>query len=176
MQPQMQPQAMTKLKWFWVWQDHKEEAWLESMSREGWHLKDVGFLTYVFERGEPKEWVYRLDFRPSRETAEYIEFVRGAGWEYIGHMSSWLYFRAPAQAGQTTELYTDAEGKIAKYRRVIGILLATSPGLWAVFVSRFERLTEWAELPITIILVTVVALYAVSLVKLIGRISQLRHT
>jgi hypothetical protein len=172
----MRPQAMVKHRWFWVWQDHKEEAWLESMSRDGWHLKDVGFLTYIFEQGEPKEWVYRLDFRPSREMAGYIEFIREAGWQFIGKMSSWLYFRAPAEAGKTTELYTDAEGKIAKYRRVIGILVATSPGFWAVFASRLDRLTDWVHLPITIIFVTVIAIYAVSLIKLMGRIHQLRRT
>ncbi len=26
-------------KWFWPWQDDKEEAWLEELSRQGLHLK-----------------------------------------------------------------------------------------------------------------------------------------
>ena len=176
MQPQMQPQAMTKLKWFWAWQDRKEEAWLESMSREGWHLKDVGFLTYVFERGEPEEMVYRLDFRTSKEVPEYVEFVQGAGWEYVGQMSSWLYFRAPAQAGKTTELYTDAEGKIAKYQRVIGILVITGPVYWVVLLSHLDRFTGWVALPIVVFFLALTGLYAFSMFKLIGRINQLKRT
>jgi hypothetical protein len=172
----MQSDTMVKHRWFWAWQDHKEEAWLESMAREGWHLKEVALLNYTFERGEPREVVYRLDFRPSKEMAEYVEFVRGAGWEYIGQMSSWLYFRAPAEESKTTELYTDAEGKIAKYQRVIGILVITSPVYWVVFASQLDRFSGWVALPIALVFLAMTGLYAFSMFKLIGRINQLKRT
>ena len=172
----MQQQRMRKHKLFWAWQDYKEEAWLESMSREGWHLREVGFLSYTFERGEPQEWIYRLDFRPGKEMREYIAFVQQAGWEFIGKMSSWLYFRAPAEAGQTAELYTDAEGKIAKYQRIIGVLLITSPVYWVVFVSQLDRFTGWVALPIALLFLALTGLYAFSMFKLIGRINQLKRT
>jgi hypothetical protein len=167
---------MIKRRWFWAWQDEKEEAWLESMAREGWHLRGVDFLTYTFEQGEPREDVYRLDFRTSKETAEYVEFVRGAGWQFIGKMSSWLYFRAPASAEAPTELYTDAEGKISKYQRIIGVLLITSPAYWVVFLRSVERLPAWLGVPVTLIFVSVTVLYAVAMFKLIGRINQLKRT
>ena len=172
----MQTETMVKRRWFWAWQDHKEEAWLEAMSREGWHLRDVGYLRYTFERGEPQDWVYRLDFRTSKEASDYIEFVEGAGWQYIGKMSSWLYFRLPAQAGQPAELYTDAEGKIAKYQRIIGVLLITSPAYWVVFVSRLDRYPPWFGIPMVLIFLAVTGLYAFSMIKLIGRIKQLKRT
>ena len=173
---QAETQTMRKRRWFWAWQDHKEEAWLEAMAREGWHLQEVALLNYTFERGEPREMVYRLDFRTSKEVPEYVEFVQGAGWEYVGQMSSWLYFRAPAEAGQTTELYTDAEGKIAKYQRVIGILVITGPVYWVVLASHLDRFTGWIALPIVVFFLALTGLYTFSMFKLIGRINQLKRT
>jgi len=172
----MQPQTMTVHRWFWAWEDHKEEAWLESMSREGWHLRDVGFLTYTFARGEPQEWVYRLDFRTSKETQDYVEFLQEAGWHYVGKMSSWLYFRLPAGTGQPAELYTDAEGKIAKYQRIIGVLLITSPAYWVVFLSSIKRMPIWFGVPVVAIFLSVTGLYAFSMIKLAARIKQLQRT
>lgn len=172
----MQTETMVKHRWFWAWQDEREEAWLESMSREGWHLKELGPLRYTFERGEPQEWVYRLDFRTGREIQDYVEFVRAAGWQYIGKMYSWLYFRLPAEAGQPAELYTDAEGKIAKYQRIIGILVITSPAYWVVFLSQLDRYPPWFGVPMIAIFLSITGVYAFSMFKLIGRINQLKRT
>jgi len=33
--------TISKIKWFWAWQDEKEEAWLSNMARDGWHLKGL---------------------------------------------------------------------------------------------------------------------------------------
>jgi len=145
------------------------------MSREGWHLREVGFLRYAFERGEPQDWVYRLDFRTSRETSDYIEFVEGAGWQYIGKMSSWLYFRLPAGAGQPAELYTDVEGKISKYQRIIGVLVITSPAYWVVLISHLDRYPPWFGIPMVLIFLGITGLYAFSMIKLFGRINQLKR-
>ena len=172
----MQSQTSIKRRWFWAWEDHKQESWLESMSREGWHLQEVGFLSYTFERGEPRDWVYRLDFRTSKETSDYIEFVQEAGWHYIGKMSSWLYFRLPAEASEPTELYTDAEGKIAKYQRIVGVLVLTSPAYWAVFISQLDRYPPWFGVPMIAIFLSVTGLYAFSMIKLAARINQLKRT
>ena len=53
-----------KFKWFWAWQDEKEETWLAEMSSQGWHLLRVdgpGF--YTFQSGAAADYVYRLDFQ-----------------------------------------------------------------------------------------------------------------
>ena len=172
----MHAQTMVRRRWFWAWQDHQQEAWLESMSREGWHLKDVDWIAYTFERGEPAEYVYRLDYRPDKDAYEFQEFVLEAGWQYIGKTTGWLYFRLPAQAGEPAELYTDPEGKIARYKRLIGITAATSPVYMVIFLSQLNKM----PLPLAVLYVTVfvVALvfYAVSLIKLNERIKQLQRT
>ena len=59
----MEERRVTKNRWFWAWQDDKQEAWLEAMSREGLHLQTIkAFGRYVFESGEPRTDTYRLDF------------------------------------------------------------------------------------------------------------------
>lgn len=59
----MNAKTINKNRLFWPWQDEKEEAWLEEMSREGWHLQAVKLLcTYTFVMDEPAPYVYRLDY------------------------------------------------------------------------------------------------------------------
>ena len=85
-----------RFHWFWAWQEEKETAWLEQMSREGWHLEAYTFGWYRFRRGEPREYLYRLDFDPdaSKRRDEYLAIFRDAGWEHVLSWGSWQYFRA----------------------------------------------------------------------------------
>jgi hypothetical protein len=172
----MHVHTIVRRRWFWAWQDHKQEAWFESMSRKGWHLRDVDFLTYTFECGQPKEYVYRLDYRPDKDAPDYIDFVQGAGWQYIGKMTGWLYFRAPAEEGRTAELYTDPDGKIARYKRLLGVTAATSPVYMVVFLSQLKRFPFWLAVLYVTVFVAAMTFYAVSLIKLNGRIKQLQST
>jgi hypothetical protein len=125
----MDENKLRKYKWFWAWQDEAEEAWLREMSQQGWHLYSVGIPTvYDFEVGDPADIVYRLDYQsPSKvEKEDYLQLFKDAGWEHVGEMSGWQYFRKPAQPGEEMEIYTDAESKTSKYQRLLifaGILM-----------------------------------------------------
>ena len=116
-----------KYRWFWVWQDEIEEAWLGEMSREkGWHLACVewpGF--YTFAVGEPRDYVYRLDYRttPKREKPAYLQLFVDAGWAHVGELNNWQHFRKEARAGETPEIFTDRQSKIEKYRRLLAIFV-----------------------------------------------------
>jgi hypothetical protein len=112
----------TKTKWFWPWQDEKEEAWLEQMSAGGWHLRSVGLIgRYTFVKGEPRQYTYRLDYMytDKNKLTEYLQIFQDAGWEYVGEMSNWRYWRKLCTGGETPEIFTDNESKIKKYRRVL---------------------------------------------------------
>jgi hypothetical protein len=114
--------ALRKYKWFWPWQDEVEEAWLRDMSQQGWHLSDVRLpIVYIFESGEQKDFVYRLDC-PSfskMDKEDYLQLFMDADWEFIEERTGWYYFRQPAQSDQELEIYTDAESKISKYQRLL---------------------------------------------------------
>ena len=59
----MRPSTKTKTLWrfFLSHQDARQEAWLESLARQGWHLTSPGWLPFRFERGESRPDRYRLD-------------------------------------------------------------------------------------------------------------------
>lgn len=114
------------IKWrlFFVWEEDKEERWLEEMARQGWHLVKGG-LRFVFEKGTPSEIRYRLDYRrqfPHGES-EYYSMFRDAGWEHICNFKQWHYFRSPA-AANAPEIYTDVESRIDMYRQLQRVLIA----------------------------------------------------
>jgi hypothetical protein len=118
----MEKTTLRKYKWFWPWQDDVEEAWLRFMSQQGWHLLDVGLpCVYVFESGEPEDFVYRLDYPGSykMDREDYMQLFMDANWEFVKERTGWYYFRQPAQSGQELEIYTDVESKISKYQRLL---------------------------------------------------------
>jgi len=170
----------TVFKWFWAWQDEAEEAWLRKMAQQGWHLAEVGiFGVYSFAAGEPRDSIYRLDFQspPKKELSNYLQLFRDAGWEHIGSMASWQYFRKPVQDGEEAEIFTDAASKIAKYRRVIMFLLITGfPLLWMVG----DRSTAWQGVRLSLDVALrafgfiILVIYVFSFVNLARRIRQLR--
>jgi hypothetical protein len=126
----MEKEKMTKFKWFWAWDDEKEEKWLEAMSENGWHLEKPGLpCIYHFIKGEPREYSYRLDFRTGsfKSLQEYLQICRDAGWEMIGRMSSWYYFRKECRGGEKPEFFSDKDSKVQKYRRLLVFLVIFLP-------------------------------------------------
>jgi hypothetical protein len=128
--------TLRKFRWFWPWQDEREEAWLGSLSREGWHLSSFGFPgVYFFQKGVPKNFVYRLDYQSSqmKDRQVYLQLFRDAGWEHAGKMSAWEYFRKETRPGEEPEIFTDPESKIRKYNLVIASLIVFLPVLLLLF-------------------------------------------
>lgn len=84
----VEAQTVRKFKWFWAWQDDKEEAWLSEMAQAGWHLKwpaMPGF--YTFEAGAPRQDVYRLDYVFSnKDYQNYLQLFQDAGWQHLGDL------------------------------------------------------------------------------------------
>jgi hypothetical protein len=172
----MQSNTMRKHKWFWAWQDDAEEVWLQDMSRQGWHLvKPSPLGVYDFVRGEPKECVYRLDFqRGSRGRDEYRQLFADAGWEHVGEMAGWQYFRKEVRPGEKAEIFTDNESKIAKYRRLLGYMALFLP-IWLTTLSGLGFPHPGWIGPIRLALSAImVLLYAAVFVGVLRRIRELK--
>jgi hypothetical protein len=120
----MNETLIKKSKWFWHWEDDKEEVWLTQMAKQGFHLVHPGtFGQYTFSAGEPHDVVYRLDFvTANKKDDAYFQLFRDAGWEYVGEMVGWQYWRKEVKPGETPEIFTDAESKVQKYQRLLGFL------------------------------------------------------
>ena len=174
----MKNQTMRKFKWFWAWQDEKEEAWLTEMAQAGWHLHALaGPTLYDFTAGEPRRDVYRMDYITDRKDYQnYLQLFRDAGWEHLGEMGGWQYFRKTAKEGEQPEIYTDNASKATKYQRLLTILIVFLPIFMALITrplptdSRFYDLYGVGKLIGAILML----LYVVGMVKMLQRVLQLK--
>jgi hypothetical protein len=118
-----------KFKWFWQWQDDKEEAWLGEMARQGLHLQKMNtFGGYSFVQGKLKDVAYRLDFvKNARKTSDYFQLFQDAGWERVGEMGGWQYWSKDIQDDKVPEIFTDNESKIRKYQHLLAFFTISIP-------------------------------------------------
>jgi hypothetical protein len=169
-------ETIRKFKWFWAWQDEQEEAWLNSMSEEGLHLVNPGFAgIYEFKPGSPVNYIYRLDYvYPKKDEGHYYQIFSDAGWEHIGAMGGWQYFRKEAQPGEAAEIYTDPQSKIEKYRRLMLFLIILNPVYWFVLAISRGNSTNWFFDFIVIFYLGLMLLFVIAIVKLAKRIKELK--
>jgi len=169
------------LKFFWVWQYEKEEAWLNQMSAQGWQLISVGFCLYTFKEGVPGEYLYKLEFMDTwfsrvNNTA-YIRFLEETGIEHVDSLFRWAYFRKKANEG-TFELYSDNTSKIKHYWRIISMIgllgfanACQIPGsLHRLFDERYG--TSW--IVIFVFQVVLTLLFIVGITRLYVKIRRLK--
>ena len=109
----------------------KEEEWLHQMALQGWHLARPVFPTvYEFEKGDPRDVVYRLDYKDTskKDNESYRLIFTDAGWEHCGAMTGWQYFRKESEDGGAPEIFSDNASKIKKYQRMqFFIIIITLP-------------------------------------------------
>lgn len=101
----------------------KEEEFLQEQHKEGFKCikyKFPGF--YYFEKCEPEEVVYQLDFNDVKKSSreEYLQLYQDAGWEYVYEVNGWNCFRKPVSLEEETPaIFTDRESKIALVDKVV---------------------------------------------------------
>jgi len=166
---------LRKLKWFWAWDDEREEAWLTDMAQQGWHLTEPGvFGFYTFEQGVPKNMIYRLDFKTAdKDSADYMQLFADAGWEHLGAMGGWQYFRKEAREGEAPEIYTDAASKIKKYQRVLLFLTIFFP-IYSMTLFKLRDSQSMVLQVANVIFSLFMVLYAYAMVRLFLRIQALK--
>ncbi len=112
-------------KSFFIWNFQEEEKWINEMSEQGLHLVDAGRFRYVFEKGEPGAYRYRLELLQNYpnhpESADYIAFMEETGAEYVDHVDRWVYFRKKAADGEF-DLYSDINSRIAHVQRILTLI------------------------------------------------------
>lgn len=142
----MSGSVVWKFKLWFVWQDEQHQRWLEQQASAGLHLVDTNSVgLHKFRRGAPADVVYRWDMGCHHQDPQYRQLFEDAGWELVATASHWHCWRKPRQPGQTNEIFTDAAGKLGKYRRVmvtlgVAILFQVLP-VWVMGAGRY-----WAAL------------------------------
>ena len=108
----------------------REALYLRKMHAEGWKLKEVTYsnlvvaVKYTFEKCQPEQVSYQLDFYPMKksERASYLQLFKDCGWEHITDFNGFSYFRklhSGIESDAEFEIYNDAAGKLAMVKRIL---------------------------------------------------------
>ena len=108
----------------------REALYLREMHAQGWKLKEVSYsnlvvaVKYAFERCQPEQVVYQLDFYPMKksERASYLQLFKDCGWEHITDFNGFSYFRklhSEIESDAEFEIYNDVAGKLAMIKRIL---------------------------------------------------------
>ncbi|MBP3217342.1 MAG: DUF2812 domain-containing protein [Lachnospiraceae bacterium] len=101
----------------------EEEKWLRRQHQKGWKLvRMIPPCIYTFASCEPQDVIYRLDYKNSEQSADYMQMLKDFGWEYIGDCLGWLYFRKPAAAAETEEdgeLFSEDASRVEMVSKIV---------------------------------------------------------
>lgn len=102
----------------------KEERWLNEMAADGWDFTRYTWCRYVFTKGTPGRYTYRIQLLPSApsadESSEYLGFLEDAGVETVDTYQRWVYVRKEDD-GRPFDLFSDRESRVAHHRRVAAL-------------------------------------------------------
>lgn len=111
-----------EFRYFSIFEQDKEEEYLRQKNKEGWHLiKVTGLGNYYFEKCEPEDVVYQLDYNQDglAHKDEYVQMYEDCGWEYIMDFVGYSYFRKPvSQMNGKEEIFCDNDSKLEMMNRV----------------------------------------------------------
>jgi len=129
----------------------REALYLREMHAQGWKLKEVSYsnlvvaVKYTFEKCQPEQVVYQLDFYPMKksERASYLQLFKDCGWEHITGFNGFSYFRKPysqIESDAEFEIYNDAAGKLAMVKRILIMRMLPILLLFSVLLPVFSKL------------------------------------
>ena len=120
--------------------------------------------------------VYRLDYIAGKfDRDDYLQLFADAGWEFVGEMMGWQYFRKEAKPGEDPQIFTDPESKIQKYQRLLVYFIIFLP-IWVVLLNTIGDLPYgYANLILALFFIFLSFTWGFIGIRLIMRIQQLNR-
>ena len=87
--------------------DNTDMKKLKKLAKKGWILKGWNFLSYRFEKGEPQDLDFMVDYRDELD-ADYLMRFEKSGWKYVMSIANVHIFSAKEG---TRPIYADADSK-----------------------------------------------------------------
>lgn len=167
----------------------REALYLGEMHAQGWKLKEVSYsnlvvaVKYTFEKCQPEQVVYQLDFYPMKksERASYLQLFKDCGWEHITGFNGFSYFRKPysqIESDAEFEIYNDAAGKLAVVKRILTMRMLPILLLFSTLLPVFLKLLSgrgyfsWGMFLIVIIDGTLLIVFTIQISYIFWRLSQ----
>ena len=128
----------------------REALYLRKMHAEGWKLKEVTYsnlvvvVKYTFEKCQPEQVSYQLDFYPMKksERASYLQLFKDCGWEHITDFNGFSYFRklhSGIESDAEFEIYNDAAGKLAMVKKILTMRMLPILLLFSALLPVFSK-------------------------------------
>jgi len=113
----------TEIRFFPIPEWKKEEKYLREQHKKGWKFIGVnGPGLYHFQKCEPRDMVYQLDYNPDSisQESEYIQMFSDCGWEYLQNYAGYSYFRKAVSEmdGTEEEIFCDDVSRLDMMKRV----------------------------------------------------------
>ena len=106
----------------------QEEQWINEMAKEGWNLTAVGLCRYIFRRGTPGEYIYKLDVverTASDEVREsYFNFLTECNIRVVGELNDWLFLQKKAAEGPF-DMKDDTYAKLRHINKIYSFTMRT---------------------------------------------------
>lgn len=111
-----------EFRYFSIMDHEKEQEYLRQQHKSGWKFVSVtGIGTYQFEKCDPEDVVYQLDYNREGMThkEEYIQMFKDCGWTYLQEFYGYSYFSKPAaEMKQEEEIFCDDSSRLEMMERV----------------------------------------------------------
>ena len=172
-------------KYYTIADWEREQNWLTEMASQGWRfLKTNGFF-YTFERREPENVAYRLDYSGLREgdRGDYYAMLRDYGWEYLQDINGFSYFRKSADgvSPEDLEIFSDGASHLTMVKKVMLKKLIPLIGIFFfgflqfVQIVRHKFLAGQPDTHDRIFLVSLAVIWAADLFMLFRVIADFLH-
>ena len=167
----------------------REALYLRKMHAEGWKLKEVTYsnlvvaVKYTFEKCQPEQVSYQLDFYPMKksERASYLQLFKDCGWEHITNFNGFSYFRkahSEIESDAEFEIYNDMAGKLDMVKRILIMRMLPILLLFSALLPVFSKLLSgrgyfsWGMFLIVIIDCTLLIVFAIQISYIFWRLFQ----
>ena len=135
---------MKKIKFRFFLDYEKEEAWVNELAAQGWHLQKNIISFFVFEQGEPGKYIYRNELVEGKKK-DYYEFLESMNIECVSKFGVWAYYRKEAIDGDF-ELFSDAPSKIQYLKSITRLFIPIA--LVNIIIGIFNIITGFTASPV----------------------------
>lgn len=112
----------TEFRFFTIPQWKEEENYLRKKHNSGWAFTKVSFPGfYHFERCQPEDVVYQLDYNPDgiAQRSNYVKMFQDCGWEYLQDFVGYSYFRKKSsEMNGKEEIFCDDFSRLEMIKKV----------------------------------------------------------
>lgn len=160
------------IKWFWVWQQQKEKAFLEEQALKGYLLKKVCLGMYLFEERSPKKRIFQIDFRNAFgkiSESEYLQIFDDAGWVLATKSGGIYYFYQDWKEGIDLSLFNDQDSQRKVYLRLLAYLFLTGFPLYFFTLFILPQLSKSTFYLVMIILAPIIlVIHLITVLKILS--------